>query len=360
MAESKTFEPEWSVAPGQILAEALSDRGWSQVELARRTNRPVKTINEIVNGKAAITPDTAIQFELAMGIPARLWLNLERLYGETRARETAREQLRPYVAWVDRFPVADLIKHEQLPRTKDKLVLLEALLRFLGTSSPDAWQRQWQSVNVALRRSRAFTPQPEALSAWLRWGEIEASKLTAEAFDADRVRELLPKLRSLTLLDPIAFQEPLQKELARAGILALFIPEIAGTRISGAARWLDNETAAIQLSLRHKKDDQFWFAVLHEIGHLLEELRRRTYVDLAAAPDEDADEMRADAFARDALLQRDKYEAFVAGAAFDAGSVTSFSRNVGVAPGIVVGRLQHDKYIPPGRLNHLKRGLDWA
>lgn len=360
MAEPTTFEPQWSVPPGRILAEALTDRGWSQVELARRTNRPVKTINEIVNGKAVITPDTAIQFELAMGVPARLWLNLERLYGEARARAASQKHLQQHVDWVDRFPVADLVKHEQLPRTKDKRVLLEALLRFLGASSPDAWERQWQSVNVALRRSRAFAPEPEAISAWLRWGEIEAAKLVAGTFDAQGVRDLLPQIRSLTRLDPIAFQVPLQTELARVGVLVLFLPEIGATRVSGAARWLNSETAAIQLSLRHKKDDQFWFALIHEIAHLLEGLRRRTYVDLEAAPDQDPDEVRADRFARDALIEPDAYEAFVRRGTFNAASVTSFARDAHIAPGIVVGRLQHDRHLAAGRLNYLKRDLNWA
>ncbi len=61
----------------------------SQSELARRMGRPVKTINEIVNGKAAITPDTALQLELTLGISATFWNNLEAAYREHLARERA-------------------------------------------------------------------------------------------------------------------------------------------------------------------------------------------------------------------------------------------------------------------------------
>lgn len=360
MVEQKVFEPEWAVPPGQILADALTDRGWSQAELARRTDRPVKTINEIVKGKATITPDTAIQFERVMGIPARLWLNLERLYAEARAREESRAQLETQVDWIDRFPVSDLVRHELLPRTRDKTLLLDALLHFLGTSSPDAWERQWQSMNVALRRSRAFAPQPEALSTWLRWGEIEAQKLTVEAFSVDRLRGALPAIRAMTLLDPVAFQEPLQEELARAGIILLLIPEIAGARISGAARWLDSERAAVQLSLRHKNDDQFWFALFHEIGHLLEGIRRRTYVDLAAAPSDDPEEGPADQFARDVLVDRAAYEEFVSRGIYDAKTIRAFAKGQHVAAGVVVGRLQHDRHLSPSGLQYLKRTFDWA
>jgi len=75
-------QPDWAVAPGEILAEALEERGMSQSELARRMDRPVRTINEIVNSKAAITPDTSIQLERALGISARLWNGLETQYRE--------------------------------------------------------------------------------------------------------------------------------------------------------------------------------------------------------------------------------------------------------------------------------------
>jgi plasmid maintenance system antidote protein VapI len=65
------WQPEWAVVPGEILAETLSDRKMSQVELARRTGRPVKAINEFVKGHAAITPETALQLEAVLAVPAR-------------------------------------------------------------------------------------------------------------------------------------------------------------------------------------------------------------------------------------------------------------------------------------------------
>lgn len=76
-AEQTTWRRDWTAAPGEVLVEALEERGMSQSELARRMGRPTKTINEIANGKAAITPETAIQLELTLGITAAFWNNLE-------------------------------------------------------------------------------------------------------------------------------------------------------------------------------------------------------------------------------------------------------------------------------------------
>jgi len=84
--ERRAWQPDWTVAPGELLLEALKDRGISQSELARRMDRPAMTINEIVNGKAAITPETAIQLELTLGISASFWNQLEAIYREHLAQ----------------------------------------------------------------------------------------------------------------------------------------------------------------------------------------------------------------------------------------------------------------------------------
>ena len=78
--------PDIAIAPGEYLAEEIEARGISQRELARRMGRPVNAINEIINGKKAITAETALQLEVAMPeIPARFWLNLETDYQLTKA-----------------------------------------------------------------------------------------------------------------------------------------------------------------------------------------------------------------------------------------------------------------------------------
>src|SRR5258708_10900323 len=87
------WEPQWAVPPGEILLEALQDRGMTQAELARRTARPDKTINEIIKGKAAITSETAIQLELALGISARFWTGIEASYRNSLAQQEAQRDL---------------------------------------------------------------------------------------------------------------------------------------------------------------------------------------------------------------------------------------------------------------------------
>lgn len=93
------FEPDIASPPGETLLEVLSDRGMTQAALAKSTGRPRKTINEIIRGKAEITPETALQLERVLGIPAHFWNNRERQYRETLARLEERERLGQQLHW---------------------------------------------------------------------------------------------------------------------------------------------------------------------------------------------------------------------------------------------------------------------
>ncbi len=87
MATRTDAYPDVAIHPGEYLAEEIEARKISQKELARQMGRPVNAINEIINGKKAITADTALQLESVMPeIPARFWLNLETDYQLTKAR----------------------------------------------------------------------------------------------------------------------------------------------------------------------------------------------------------------------------------------------------------------------------------
>ena len=87
------YVPDVVSPPGETLLEILEDRGMSQAELAERTGRPKKTINEIIKGKAALTPETAIQLERVLGTPASFWNNREQNYRDWLARQEERKAL---------------------------------------------------------------------------------------------------------------------------------------------------------------------------------------------------------------------------------------------------------------------------
>lgn len=349
------WQPDWVVAPGEILLEALQDREMTQSELAQRLGRPLKTVNEIIKGKAAITPETAIQLERAIGISARFWTSLETHYRDTLARQEADQDLEAEADWVDAFPIADLVRYRLIERGKSKAATLANLLSWLGVSSPSAYDRF--DAAASYRASPAFAASPNAVTAWLRWGEIQASGVDAPPFDARRFRRVLAEIRPLTRKEPFAGIFQRVKELcATAGVIVVLTPEISGTHLSGAARWIGSK-AVIQLSLRHKADDQFWFTFFHEAGHLLSGRRRRDFVDGAEPDHTDAEEDAADQFARDALLPPSDYARLVQAGDFSRAAVRAFAQSQGIAAGIVAGRLERDKHVGPSELRALKKAI---
>src|SRR5277367_5136726 len=103
------YAPESVSPPGETLLEVLATRGMSQAELAGRTGRPTKTINEIVKGKAAITPETALQFELVLGIPAGFWIAREQNFREALARAKNAEALAGHGKWLEQIPYRAMV-----------------------------------------------------------------------------------------------------------------------------------------------------------------------------------------------------------------------------------------------------------
>jgi addiction module HigA family antidote len=351
------WQPDWALAPGETLLEALNDREMTQSELAQRLGRPLKTVNEIIKGKAAITPETAIQLERALGISARFWSNLEGQYRDTMARQEADAALVAQSGWADRFPIADLVRHRLIERGPSKAATLANLLSWLGISSPVAYERVTSAA--AYRASPAFTASPEAVTAWLRWGEMQATSLDSASYDADRFRQALAEIRPLTRKEPFAqIFKRVQRLCAEAGVLVVLTPELSGTHLSGASRWIGSR-AMIQLSLRHKSDDQFWFTFFHEAGHILTGRRRRDFVDGVNPEDADADEQLADRFARDALLPSLDFAGFLEAGDFSRNAIRAFAEAQAIAPGIVVGRLEREKLVNPGQLHSLKKTLNF-
>ena len=189
------WQPDWTVAPGEILLEALQDREMTQSELAQRLGRPLKTVNEIVKGKAAITPETAIQLERALGISARFWTGLEAQYRDALAHQEAEQALQAQADWIDSFPITDMVRHQLIERGRTKAATLANLLSWLGISSPSAYDRLDSAA--AYRASPAFAASPNAIRAWLRWGELQAAKVTASPFNARLFRKVLDETLAL-------------------------------------------------------------------------------------------------------------------------------------------------------------------
>lgn len=360
--QTGSWQPEWAVAPGEVLLEVLQERRMTQSELARRMGRPLKTINEIIKGKAALTAETSIQLERALGIRAAFWNNLEATYRGTIARRQAALELDRESVWASKFPIKELRRWGKIGGRGTNAEAINDLLSFFRVSSRQTWEEIWSKPVAVFRGSKASAWKVESVAAWLRWGEADAEQVSTKDFDEARFRQALKKIRSLTAREP--FSTSLDEAIrlcADAGVVLIATPELPGAPISGAARWLTKKRALIQVSLRYKSQEQFWFSFFHEAGHLLSDsVRRREFVDVVDSDEDDADEVNANQFARNELIPSSEWEGFTAERDFSPSTVRAFAHRLGISPGIVVGRLQRDDFIGAAQLNGLKRPLKWA
>lgn len=90
-------ESNIAIPPGLLIRDELAARGMSQRKLAATMKRPINTINEIVSGRKAITPRTALGLEQVLEVPAHVWLRLEADYRLALEREKI-EALEPIAA----------------------------------------------------------------------------------------------------------------------------------------------------------------------------------------------------------------------------------------------------------------------
>src|SRR6266478_5370129 len=184
MATETRGWPDLAIAPGELLAETLDSLALSQAVLARRTGRPVQAINEIVKGAKEITPETALQLERVLGVPAHIWTRLEADYRQDVARLHDQKRLEDReVPLARQFPYHEMAANGWVPDVKDWLERTIELLRFFRVSSLDYLGAR--ELEAAWRRSAKVETSREALRAWLMRGEREAEGLQVATFSRD-------------------------------------------------------------------------------------------------------------------------------------------------------------------------------
>ena len=361
MGSEKLFEytPDYAVLPGITIQETINALGISQAELANRMGRPKKTINEIIKGKASVSPETALQLERVLGISATFWNNLERNYQEALAAEHERKGLEADIAWLKSFPIKTLISLGIVSEVDDKVRQIQEILSFFGVSSRMIWESIWLAPEGVFRKSSAFIASPYSVATWLRLGELAAQRIDCAPYDRNRFRMALRQIRNLTIEPPDSFHPQMVQLCAESGVAVVFIPELPKIRASGYTRWLNPRKALIQLSLRYKTDDQLWFTFFHEAGHILLHGKKDVFIEEEGASGGDLKEEEANRFAANSLIPKHDLRLFMKTGKVSKAAIRKFAKVQGIAPGIIVGRLQHEEYLPYSHCNDLKKYIEW-
>lgn len=341
------------------MKERLAAHDISNAEFARRCGRSPKLISDIVAGKAPIEPKTALQFEKVLGVDADIWLGIEKDYRLHQTRAAEAEEAEAASAWAEAFPIEELIERGVIDRPSTGGEAVSGLLSFFGVASVEAWRIRHRDAAVAYRHSPSFTSDGPALAAWLRLGELDAARQPCPGYRESEFKKVLRQIRGLTREAVPEALEEARKLCNHAGVALALVKPLPRTRLSGAAWWLSPCKPVIALSARHKTDDHLWFSLFHEAAHILLHSKKTVFLDGTNGGGDDV-EVEADDWAANFLVPRADWQRFVDVGRYGSASIRRFADAQGIAPGIVVGSLQHRGLLPWSRLNNLKVRLRWT
>ena len=244
------------------------------------------------------------------------------------------------------FPFAQMVSEGYFPSFEGSLqeakLMAEDLLEGLFRALPGPYEMK------ILCRGSGQEIDRNALRAWQARVLQIAAGLNLPPFERDTFT--IPFLRSvihLSYLDegPRLAQEMLQKR----GIPLVFLPHLPHTYLDGACINTPEGRPVIALTLRHDRQDNFWFTLAHELGHAYLHLDSRAIAffddtESGVDPDCEQPEQEANLFARDLLIPREIWEreqSHILKASKE--EVNAYASRLLVSPAIIAGRIRYER-----------------
>lgn len=357
---SRTYphRPDYATPPGYVLQDYLEAWDFTPAEFARRHSLTTELIDDVLAGTVPIDEKLAAIFGREFSLEASFWLRMEADYRCRLEHKAAAEAAAGFASWADSFPVRELVRRGVIEKPLSDGDRVLKVLDFFGVKSVEDWKCRHEEEKVAYRHSPTFASNEFNLAAWLRLGELEAEWQQCDAYDAENFQAALSEIRSLTR-GPTG--NALDKTFAlcnQSGVVLALVEPFPKVALSGATRWLPDNRPLIQLSARHKTNDHLWFTLFHEAAHILLHSKEHVFIDTMKDQIAGIDG-EADRWASDFLIPRPDWDNFADAGYFGEWAVRRFAHDQGIAPAIVVGRLQHERLIPWSRLNHLRAKMRW-
>lgn len=331
--------------PGQLIAELLSERGWSNRVLSAVLGVSEQIVSKMAGDKRPVDAAMALYLEEVFDVPAEQFVALQSQYDLAKARLEARPDPKRSIraSIYGNLPVAEMIKRGwiDVEDGRDPNAVESALCRFFKVNRiEDASVFSFAAKKTGPKES----PTP-AQSAWLHRVKTIASEMLIGPYSPQNLESAIAKITPLR--GHPEHMERVPKILAEAGIRYVVVEGLPGGKIDGVCFWLNDSTPVIGMSLRFDRIDNFIFVLRHELEHVRRRdgLQRPVIdVDVGREPDEELEEQEriANAAAREFCVPKKDMDAFIARKSpyFLESDVIGFARFLKVHPGVVAGQLQ--------------------
>ncbi len=341
------LSPDFIIHPGETLTEVLEDMEMSQKELAVRTGMTEKHISTVVKGQKSISVAFAKKLEYALGIDASFWINLQANYDRellefeevNNITEEELAILKPLRQIIEYF-----MARKQIDENANEAEQILCLRKILAVSNLTAIPKI--TYNAAYRAQVATNINVDAyiLYAWQRICELLTRRISvSDELDISLLKKSIPNIKKLMFEDINIVQEKLEDIFAKCGIAFKIVKHFKGAPVQGFIKKTEDEKLILCMTIRQNRADIFWFTLFHEIGHIINGDIHQKFIDFNSIQSDS--EAKADAFARDVLMNAEEYKEFVVNGDFSLYAIDDFAQKQGVKNYIVIGRLQSDKII---------------
>lgn len=345
-------QTNYAVAPGEYLQEWIDDEGFSQQHVADLLGCSRKQVNELVNGRAPVTADTAMRLQRVVGIPAESWMRYEAAYRADLARIKDHEDLASHVNEID--PVAATYLRSigaTKARRTDPGALVSDFLTFHRCGTWDAYLHLHETASTgdyalaALKESGA-TIAPTVLTSWLRAAELHEAfeRGRSYTYDSGRLRGALPHLRARAATPDSTMLRDIANMLADVGVVFMVVEPPKNFPLLGMTRWIDKRVPVIQQTGRWGKDGFVIWTLFHELGHVLNDPRGEMHLEYSSERKRNGvAEKNANLFAMEVLFGEAGITPFE-GLTRDR-EVAAAARELGIAPGVAVHQMHRRRLL---------------
>lgn len=333
--------------PGEHLIDELNARGWTQTEFAEIISRPVRLVNEVVNRKRGITPETARAFGAALGTSPEFWMNLDTAYHLWKTEENV--DVAPIVHRAKMrkaYPVRDMALRGWIRMSEITQVVESQLLRFFGVDSLDEQPRL--AALAATKRSNSENEDMTSIqTAWLYRVYHIATAMQVAQYSKKSLKAAVESM--MTMREAPEEIRQVSRLLEECGVRFVIVETLPSSKIDGITFWLNNHSPVIGMSLRFDRIDNFWFVLRHEIEHVLNEDGKDSVIvdsNMEVVPNEpeklSEEEKIANAAAAEFCTPQKDLTSFIArtGPIPPRIRVLGFAQKHKLHPGLVVGQLQ--------------------
>ena len=357
MSNVKEYNDIVAFHPGYYLADIIEDMEISQAEFAKRMGTTAKTLSQLINGQANISNDLAKKLSVMLGTSVEVWQNLQNSYDQKLIEiqqvkdfeaqaELAREIDYKYFVDVVGLPMARNIK--------DKVA---NLCKFFQIADLRIMLQEDFLVNF--RSSSACNSEKNIINsrAWIQTAMNISKNIETKPYNAEMLKGYLPELRGMTVKQPEDFLPRMREIFAECGIAFVLLPHLKNSGVNGAVKWVTDDRVVLAMNNRGLDADKFWFSLFHEIKHVLQQKIKTVFISSTVEEMMDINntlEIEADKFAKNFLISPADYKRLSPTRYTSDDEIVEFAKTIGIHPGIVAGRLQHEGIIAQNRCSMLK------